>query len=177
MMNGSSFATGSFPKTSGFYGNTFWTPPQGTGNTIPSGNSAGGTAQDYVDPVFTEDYQVLATLNNYYSGQLLLVKSLFATAPTVAYLLGLSMPQADGRVLNEALATPASKSTPTVVSSTVTPTSPETGLRFELPNDPTGATADTSLTGGSYNINLGVKDLTVDGKTYRYFDYAKAIRQ
>lgn len=29
MMNGSSFATGSFPKTSGFYGNTFWTPPQG----------------------------------------------------------------------------------------------------------------------------------------------------
>jgi predicted AlkP superfamily pyrophosphatase or phosphodiesterase len=80
MMNGSSFATGSFPKTSGFYGNTFWTPPQGSGNTIPAGNSAGGTAQDYVDPVFTEDYQVLATLNAYYGGQLLLVKSLFATA-------------------------------------------------------------------------------------------------
>ncbi|WP_242096184.1 alkaline phosphatase family protein [Sphingomonas sp. CROZ-RG-20F-R02-07] len=80
MMNGSSFATGSFPKTSGFYGNTFWTPPQGIGNTIPAGNSAAGTAQDYQDPVFTEDYQVLTTLNNYYGGQLLLVKSLFATA-------------------------------------------------------------------------------------------------
>jgi predicted AlkP superfamily pyrophosphatase or phosphodiesterase len=80
MMNGSSFATGSFPKTSGFYGNTFWTPPQGGSNTIPVGNSAGGTSQDYVDPVFTEDYQVLTTLNTYYSGQLLLVKSLFATA-------------------------------------------------------------------------------------------------
>lgn len=80
MMNGSSFATGSFPKTSGFYGNTFWTPPQGISSTIPIGNSAGGTAQDYVDPVFTEDYQVLTTLNNYYGGQLLLVKSLFATA-------------------------------------------------------------------------------------------------
>ena len=80
MMNGSSFATGSFPKTSGFYGNTFWTPPQGAGNTIPVGNSAGGTPQDYVDPVFTEDYQVLTTLNAYYGGQLLLVKSLFATA-------------------------------------------------------------------------------------------------
>ena len=80
MMNGSSFATGSFPKTSGFYGNTFWTPPQGSSNTIPVGNSAGGTSQDYVDPVFTEDYQVLATLNTYFSGQLLLVKSLFATA-------------------------------------------------------------------------------------------------
>lgn len=30
--------------------------------------------------MFTEDYQVLTTLNNYYGGQLLLVKSLFATA-------------------------------------------------------------------------------------------------
>jgi arylsulfatase A-like enzyme len=80
MMNGSSFATGSFPKTSGFYGNTFWTPPQGSANTIPVGNSAGGTSQDYVDPVFTEDYQVLTTLNTYYGSQLLLVKTLFATA-------------------------------------------------------------------------------------------------
>ncbi|MBE7940944.1 MULTISPECIES: alkaline phosphatase family protein [Ramlibacter] len=80
MMNGSSFATGSFPKTSGFYGNTFWTPPQGSGNTIPAGNGASGSAQDYVDPVFTEDYAVLSTLNDYYGGQLLLVKSLFATA-------------------------------------------------------------------------------------------------
>jgi arylsulfatase A-like enzyme len=80
MMNASSFATGSFPKTSGFYGNTFWTPPQGSAGTIPAGNGAGGTAQDYQDPVFTEDYAVLTTLNDYYGGQLLLVKSLFATA-------------------------------------------------------------------------------------------------
>ena len=79
MMNGASFATGSFPKTTGFYGNTFWTPPQG-GNAIPVGNTAGGTPQDYVNPVFTEDYQVLTTLNAYYGGQLLLVRSLFATA-------------------------------------------------------------------------------------------------
>src|SRR5664279_570210 len=36
MMNGSSFATGSYPKTSGFYGNTFWTPPQaGAAQPIP----------------------------------------------------------------------------------------------------------------------------------------------
>ena len=80
MMNGSSFATGSFPKTSGFYGNTFWTPPQGAGNTIPSGKGAGGTNADYQDPVFTEDYQILSTLNSYYGNQLLLVKTLFATA-------------------------------------------------------------------------------------------------
>lgn len=80
MMNGSSFATGSFPKTSGFYGNTFWTPPQGTTNTVPVGNNANGSTADYTDPVFTEDYQILSTLNNYYGGSLLLVKSLFETA-------------------------------------------------------------------------------------------------
>lgn len=98
-------------------------------------------------------------------------------APTVAYLLGLSMPQADGRILNEALVTPASKSTPTVAASTVTPASAATGLQFEVPTDLTGATKDAALTAGTYNINLAVKDLTVDGKTYRYFDYAKAVRQ
>ncbi len=97
-------------------------------------------------------------------------------APTVAYLLGLSMSQADGRVLNEALVTPASSSKPSVASSTVNPASAATGLKFETITDPTGATADTSLTAGKYTINLNVKDLTVDGKTYRYFDSAKAVR-
>lgn len=98
-------------------------------------------------------------------------------APTVAYLLGLSMPQAEGRVLNEGLVRPASRSKPGVVASTLNAGSAATGLRFELPSDPTGATEDTSLTAGSYTIDLAVKDLTVDGKTYRYFDYAKAVRQ
>ncbi len=98
-------------------------------------------------------------------------------APTVAHILGLGMPQADGRVLNEALARPASTSTPTVTATTVTPSTPATGLRFELPTDPTGASTDTELRMGSYNVNLAVKDLVVDGKTYRYFDHAKAVRQ
>ena len=98
-------------------------------------------------------------------------------APTVAHVLGLAMPQADGRVIDEALVNPTSSATPTVASSTVTPTAPATGLRFEPPTDPTGATADASLTRGTYTINLQVKDLTVGGKTYRYFDYAKAVRQ
>ena len=80
MMNGAAFATGSFPGTTGFYGNTFWTPPQGSTKTIPVGNGAAGTPADYVDPVFTEDYAILDTLNTYYGSQLLLVKSLFATA-------------------------------------------------------------------------------------------------
>ncbi len=98
-------------------------------------------------------------------------------APTVAWLLGLSLPQADGRILNEALTTPASKSTPAVAPSTVTPAAAATGLAFELPTDPTGFTKDPALTVGSYSINLQVKDLTVDGKTYRYFDSAAAVRK
>jgi arylsulfatase A-like enzyme len=98
-------------------------------------------------------------------------------APTVAYLLGLSMPQADGRILNEALITPASKSTPIVAASIVAPAAPATGLQFEVPTDLTGATKDAALAVGAYTINLAVKDLAVDGKSYRYFDYAKAVRK
>lgn len=98
-------------------------------------------------------------------------------APTVAYLLGLSMPQADGRVINEALSAPADTSAPVVKASTISPTTPATNLRFETPIDPTGKTADSSLSQGIYSINLAVKDLTVNGKTYRYFDYAKATRK
>lgn len=97
-------------------------------------------------------------------------------APTVAYVLGLSMPQADGRVLNEGLTSPAAKDVPTVTPSTVTPAAAATGLTFELPTDPTGAAKDTALTKGTYNIELSVKDLTVGGKSYRYFDSARAVR-
>jgi arylsulfatase A-like enzyme len=98
-------------------------------------------------------------------------------APTVAYLLGLSMPKADGRVINEALTFPASKSRPNMAASAVSPATAATGLSFELPTDPTGAIKDTSLSAGIYTINMAVKDLAVDGKTYRYFDYAKAVRK
>jgi hypothetical protein len=98
-------------------------------------------------------------------------------APTVAYALGLTMPQADGRVISEAMFTPATRSVPTVTTSVVSPEHPATGLRFELPTDPTGKTADTTLTGGSYTIDLNVKDLSVDGRTWRYFDNARAVRR
>jgi hypothetical protein len=100
-------------------------------------------------------------------------------APTVAYLLGLSLPHADGRVLNEALAKPESRAVLSVASSTVASASAATGLTFETPTDPTGATPDPAMTAGAgtYTIHLKVKDLTVDHKTYRYFDSAKAVRQ
>ena len=51
------------------------------------------------------------------------------------------------------------------------------GLVFELPTDPTGAVKDTALKDGTYTIDMAVKDLTVDGKTYRYFDHARAVRK
>jgi arylsulfatase A-like enzyme len=98
-------------------------------------------------------------------------------APTVAYLLGLSLPQANGRVINEALVRPASASQPEVAASTVNPASAATGLVFELPTDPTGAATDPALKEGLYTIDMAVKDLTVDGKTYRYFDHARAVRR
>jgi arylsulfatase A-like enzyme len=97
-------------------------------------------------------------------------------APTVAYLLGLSMTGVDGRVLNEALAKPASSTAPTVAASTVN-SSTANGLAFELPTDPTGGSKDPALPGGTYMVALQVKDVTVDGKTYRYFDYARAVRK
>ena len=98
-------------------------------------------------------------------------------APTVAWLLGLTMPQADGRILNEVLVNPRTTSTPSTVPHLLTLPGTATGLAFELPTDPTGAAKDSGKTAGSYSIQLAVKDLTVDGKTYRYFDYARAVRQ
>ena len=70
-------------------------------------------------------------------------------APTVAYLLGLAMPQADGRVINEALAFPTTIVPPSVTASTIQPgAGVATGLAFELPTDPTGGTRDAALTKG-----------------------------
>jgi hypothetical protein len=97
-------------------------------------------------------------------------------APTVARLFGLSMPQADGRVLTEALANQTSSPVISFNASVVNPTTAASGLVFKSPVDPTGATLDSALSVGSYSINLVVKDLTIDGKTYRYFDYAQAVR-
>jgi hypothetical protein len=63
-----------------------------------------------------------------------------------------------------------------VTRSTVT-SEPATALRFELPTDPTGATADAALTEGSYTIELAVEDLAVDDRVYRYFDNARGVRR
>jgi hypothetical protein len=73
MMNGASFATGSFPGTTGFYGNTLWAPGA-------AGKDANNASPDFNQPAFTEDFNVLQTLDRYYDKQLFLVNTLFQAA-------------------------------------------------------------------------------------------------
>jgi arylsulfatase A-like enzyme len=75
MMNAASFATGAFPGTTGFYGNTLWAPGA-------MGKDSGGNTVDFQQPVFTEDYAILQDLDAFYDNQLLLVGTLFAAAQT-----------------------------------------------------------------------------------------------
>jgi arylsulfatase A-like enzyme len=75
MMNSSSFNTGDYPGKAGFYGNTFWLGP----NKLQSKNASSG-AVDYKQPVFTEDWNILTSLNSYYNGQLFLVTRLLDAA-------------------------------------------------------------------------------------------------
>ncbi len=73
MMNSSTFNTGDFPDKAGFYGNTVYVPGA-------CGNNAGGTSACYKQPVFTEDWGVLLTLNSFYDSELLMVKRLLQAA-------------------------------------------------------------------------------------------------
>ncbi len=96
-------------------------------------------------------------------------------APTVASILGLRLPHADGRPLLEALRNGPPMSAFRVVSRTYQPKRPATDLKIELPTDPTGRDIDESRS--SYTFYLETKTLTHDGKSYTYFDKAKAVRQ
>ena len=73
MMNGASFATGSFPAHAGFYGNTVW-------RATASGKDAHGKSVDFQQPVFTEDYGILDDINVSYDKELLMVETLFQAA-------------------------------------------------------------------------------------------------
>jgi arylsulfatase A-like enzyme len=75
MMNAASFATGARPAQTGFYGNTFWQP------TV-TGKDSTGAVVDFNQPLFSEDYAILADVDAAYGGKLLLVGSLFAAAQT-----------------------------------------------------------------------------------------------
>jgi hypothetical protein len=96
-------------------------------------------------------------------------------APTVASILGLSLPHADGRPLSEALRNGPSMSDYQVASRTLQPSASATGISVKLPTDPSGRDVDPEKS--AYTIELQIKSLSYQGRTYTYFDYAKAIRQ
>jgi hypothetical protein len=96
-------------------------------------------------------------------------------APTIAYILGLSLPNRDGRILAEALTNPPGG---TISGPTVSCINSDqvSNLKFMLPTDPNGNAIDTSKQGIFYD-EICTKTLSYQGNTYTYFDYAKGIRQ
>ena len=95
-------------------------------------------------------------------------------APTIAAILGLTLPKADGRVLSEAMT--GNTATYTYTTGTLS-TSSVSGVKFQALTDPTGATLDTTLT-GTYSALMRTKTLTdPTGKTYVYYDSVKVTRQ
>jgi arylsulfatase A-like enzyme len=96
-------------------------------------------------------------------------------APTLAGILGLKLPQADGRPLLEALRNGPRVEDYQVVLGTLRPRSTATGIAVKLPTDPSGRDVDPEKK--EYTIELQTKALNYQGNAYTYFDSAKAVRQ
>jgi arylsulfatase A-like enzyme len=94
-------------------------------------------------------------------------------APTVARILKFSMPDVQGRVLEEALQGGPPITEYAVVSKTHR-SSIRTGLTVKLPTDLDGLTVDPKLT--RYSVELETKILGRGGASYTYFDQARAVR-
>jgi arylsulfatase A-like enzyme len=95
-------------------------------------------------------------------------------APTVARILKFSMPDVQGRVLEEVLQG-GPRVTEYAVLNKTHRSSTKTGLTMKLPTDLDSRSTDPSLT--TYSVELKTKVLTRGGKSYTYFDQAKAIRE
>ena len=96
-------------------------------------------------------------------------------APTIARILGLSLPHAQGRPLLEALARGAAVTDYRVAPEVQRPAAPATGLTIHLPTDPDGKDVAPGLT--SYSFELHTKSLSYGAQRYTYFDLAKASRR
>lgn len=96
-------------------------------------------------------------------------------APTVARILGLALPNAQGRPLLEAMTHGASVDDYRVAPKVLQPGSPATGLTVRLPTDPDGKDVAPKVT--SYSFELHTKALSYGTQTYSYFDFAKASRR
>ena len=92
-------------------------------------------------------------------------------APTLAKILGIELPQAEGRPLLEALRGPAhvESTAYAVTARTLAPAQPATGLKIQSPLG-----ADTAKT--RYSFDVHVKELRHGDHSYTYFDFAKAER-
>ena len=95
-------------------------------------------------------------------------------APTVARILKFSMPDVQGRVLEEALQGGPPVTEYAVLNKTHR-SSTKTGLTMKLPVDLDNRSIDPNLT--TYAVELKTKVLTRGGKSHTYFDHAKAIRE
>ena len=95
-------------------------------------------------------------------------------APTVARILGLNMPNAQGRVLEEALKD-GPRVTEYAVLGKIYRSSEKSGLKMRLPTDLDGRSIDPNLT--KYSVELTTKVLTRGSPSYTYFDQARAIRE
>jgi arylsulfatase A-like enzyme len=96
-------------------------------------------------------------------------------APTIARILGLSLPHAQGRPLLEALARGTAVTDYHVASEVKRPAAPATGLTVHLPTDPDGK--DVAPTLSTYSLELHTKALSYGKQSYTYFDFAKASRR
>ena len=95
-------------------------------------------------------------------------------APTVARILKFSMPDVQGRVLDESLQGEPGVAEYAVLNKTHR-SSTKTGLTMKLPTDLDSRDIDSRLT--TYAVELKTKVLTRGDTSYAYFDYAKAIRE
>jgi arylsulfatase A-like enzyme len=95
-------------------------------------------------------------------------------APTVARILKFSMPDAQGRVLEEALRGGPPITEYAVVNKTHR-SSIRGGLTVKLATDLDGLTVDPKLS--SFSVELKTKIVTRGAASYTYFDQAKAVRE
>jgi len=95
-------------------------------------------------------------------------------APTVARILGLSMPDVQGRVLEEALQGGPAVTEYAVAGKTYR-SSKRNGLKMKLPTDVDGRSVDPNLS--TYSVELVTKVLTRGRVSHSYLDQAKAIRE
>lgn len=95
-------------------------------------------------------------------------------APTVAYLLGFKLNNTDGRILYEAFKNNKNINNYNVQISQYSPEKPATGLTIYAATNPDDQ--DIVKDKSNYSIHLLTKTLQQDGKTYTYFDQAKAVR-